>query len=141
MCCYCTQTTRMGPQSNKLKVIPHEFGNDHFILNSLNTELCCIPFLYWFFLYGSQSNQISLKKILFLNFRKTWSKPPSLQKRSYEVTPVHLSVCLPLRPSVMYFSQDLLLIYNFCKGIFLPSVLKSGKSRFWKIVFVVKIDG
>ena len=33
-----------------------------------------VTFKYRFFPYGSQSSQLILKKILFLNFQKTWSK-------------------------------------------------------------------
>ena len=49
------------------------------------------------------------------NLRKFYSwisenmiKPLSLQKGSYKISPVHLSICLSVHPSVMHFSQDLL---------------------------------
>ena len=122
-CNFCTQyTARIGPQSNKMKVSLRKFAKDHFILNSLNTELCCIPLYSFLVLIPSIWLTVkpnNFKENIILEFLKNMFKPPSLQKRSYEVTPAHLSICLPLHPSVTYFSQDLLLIYIiFCMGIF-----------------------
>ena len=51
---------------------------------------------------------------------------------------VHLSV----RPSVTHFSQDLLVVFlNFLPEDILPYILKGDKAGFWKIIFVVEING
>ena len=61
----------------------------------------------------------NFKENFILEFPKNMIKPLPLQKRSYQISPVHLSICLPLHSSVAQFSQDLLLIYIiFCMGIF-----------------------
>ena len=66
------------------------------VFNSLNTGLCCLYsfFLYWFFPYDSQSNQI-IYKTFILEFRKSIFKPLSLLKGSLKsVLFVCPSVCL-----------------------------------------------
>ena len=57
--------------------------------------------LYWSFPCGWQSSQIIYENFI-LKFLKN-IKPRSLQKGSYKISSVHLSVCLST-----YFSQDLL---------------------------------
>ena len=105
-----------------MKAFLHKFAKDHLILNSLNTELCCIPLYFFLVLILSIWLTIkpnNFKESFLLEFLKNIIKPPSLQKKSYEITPVHLSICLPPDRSVTHFSQDLLLIYIiFCMRIF-----------------------
>ena len=93
--------------SNKMKVILHKFAKHHCFLNSLNTELCWLYsfFLCWFFLVKPNN----FKENFILKFPKNMIKPPSLWKRSYEITPVHLSAS----PCVMHFSQDLLCGFSY----------------------------
>ena len=59
--------------------------------------------LYWFFAYGSQSNQIILKNFI-LKFLKNIIKPPSLQKGSHQISSVHLSICPSVCLSVVCLS-------------------------------------
>ena len=79
------------------------------VFNSLNTGLCCLYsfFLYWFFPYDSQSNQI-IYKTFILEFRKSIFKPLSLLKGFLKISSVCLSICLSFCWFVTHFYQDLL---------------------------------
>ena len=72
-----------------------------------------------------------------LEFPKNMTKPPSLQKGSYKISPVHLSICLFVclwHIFLRIYSVDFLI---FLHEDIMPDILKSDKARFWKIAFVV----
>ena len=52
--------------------------------------------IFDYFTYDSQSTQIILKNVIH-EFPKSMMKAPSLQKGSYKMSSVHLSICLSVR--------------------------------------------
>ena len=101
------------------------------VFNSLNTELCCLYcfFLYWFFPYDSQSNQIT--KLLFSNLGRAcsnlylcWRGP---LKSVLFVCP---SVCLSVDLWTIFLRIYPVGFLNFLDEDILSHLLKSDKARF-----------
>ena len=88
----------------------------------LTSSLLCIFDIYFvLFPYASQSSQIIWENF-FLKFLKSMIKHRSLQKGSYKISSVHLSICLSVCLSVTHFFQNQLsgwwMFLIFCTRIF-----------------------
>ena len=121
-----------------MKVILRKFAKDHFFL----TMLIVFLFLALILSVWLTIKPNNLRKLL--EFPKNMIEPPCLQKGSYKISPVHLSICLSVRPSVCpsvcdtFFSGSTEWVFLiFLHEDILPYILKSDKPGFWKIVFFV----
>ena len=115
--------------SYNIKVILSNFAKHHcfWALWTVNYADCISFYCIDSFHYSSQSSQ-QFKKILFSNFRKHTIKPPSVCKGFYKISPVSLSICLPVRLWRIFLRNYQVDFLNFLHEDILPYVLKKRQS-------------
>ena len=121
------------------KLSLQKFAKDHcfWTLWTLN-YVDCIPFLLVLVLSIRLTINPNKLRTFYSQVSEKQDQTSIFVEGSYKSSPVHLSICLSVHPFVMYFlwiySVDFL---NFLNEDILQYTLKSNKSRFWKIAFVV----